>query len=204
MAPLEEREAQSQTSWKRLSQLRHTLLPGSLIEGFLVLLILGTLFALFWPIVRDGRGPIGDPIPKEPPVERNRVHNSAGFSIVVPPRWNCRQFGSSLLMAPMTPGKAVRRSKALLSVHFLGATSPSIPQGFIKTTVLGCEAYEGMSIVRKWTFDDGARSDYLLFLHHSKNWYHIQYTIAEERTTLPDIIKSYISTIEWSNRTPDP
>src|SRR4051812_35962545 len=86
--------------------------------------ICGLLSCCLWPIVRDARGPTGDPIPKEPPDEANRVHHPSGLSMIVPPDWDVAPAGP-LLMAPRNPGRYARRSRAMIVVSRLGRNRPS-------------------------------------------------------------------------------
>lgn len=177
------------------------------VEVVIIGLICGLLSCCLWPIVRDSRGPSGDPIPKQQPNESNRIRHPAGFSIVVPPNWVSRVNGS-IFMAPVSSGRYARRSKALINVANLGHDRPSGLESLRQTTSFGQEAYEGMKVVRSWTIDDGAWSEYELFLRHGADWYLVTYGIAEERTTLPDMIREYINTLSWeesrSGPRPDP
>jgi hypothetical protein len=154
------------------------------------------LSCCLWPIVRDSRGPAGDPIPRRPPDEANRLRHPAGFSMVVPPNWGSHVDGS-LLIAPLTPGRYARRSKALIAVSCLGRDEPPDLESMQRTLFLGREAYEEMRVVRRWTFDDGAWSEYRLYLRRGGDWYEVKYGITEERTTLPDAVRLYLDTLRW-------
>jgi hypothetical protein len=177
------------------------------IELAIIASIWGGLALLLWPIVRDSMGPTGEPIPSEPPDEANRIHHPAGFSMVVPPRWSTHVspaldvFPASLMMAPMSPGRRARRSKALIVVTSLGAGpgSASGLEGYQKVNFSGLEAHEMMAVTRQWTLDDGAWSEYDLYLRHGGNWYHVTYGLAAERTTLPPMIRRYIGTLRWDD-----
>jgi hypothetical protein len=172
---------------------RRSLLP-SRVELVIVALLCAGVSSCLWSVLRDARGPTGDPIPKQPPDEANRVHSPLGFSMVVPPDWNARITGS-LFMAPMSPGRYARRSKALIDVSYLGHETPSEVALSRKTRFLGEAAYEGMEVVRPWTFDDGAWSEYTLYARRGADWYEIRYGIAEERTTLPAMVRRYLNTL---------
>ena len=132
------------------------------VELAVVALICCPLTCCLWPIVRDSSGPAGDPIPRQSPNEANRLHHPAGFSIVVPPNWGSHVTNrlescpAVLFMAPLSAGRYARRSKALIVVSCIGNSRPSDLEGLQKTVFLGQEAYEGMRVVGKWTFDDGA------------------------------------------------
>jgi hypothetical protein len=168
----------------------------SIVELIVVALICGLLSCCVWPVVRDSRGPSGEPIPVLPPDEANRVHHPAGFSIVAPRNWGSHS-GGSLLMAPLSPGRYARRSKALLHVSWIGRDRPPGLEGLQAVGPAGQEAYEGMRVVRRWTFDDGAWSEYDLYLRHGEDWYVVRYGIAEERTILPEMVRRYIGTLRW-------
>ena len=121
-----------------------------------------------------------------------------GFSLVVPSNWDHRiSFNSGpLLLAPKTP--ALRPSiQALIVVTHLGHHQPEDLGLLRPTSFQGQEAYEGMRVVRRWTFDDGAWSEYTLYLPHDGDWYEIRYGIAEERTVLTSKIGQYLNTLRW-------
>jgi hypothetical protein len=54
-----------------------------------------------------------------------------------------------------------------------------------------------MRVVRPWTFDDGAWSEYTLYLKHDGECYEVRYGIAEERTRLPDEVRRHLKTHRW-------
>jgi hypothetical protein len=60
-----------------------------------------------------------------------------------------------------------------------------------------------MRVVRVDTFDDPPWSEYELVLGHDEDWYAVTYGIAEERTTLPDMVRRYIDTF-WAGSGPSP
>ena len=118
---------------------------------------------------------------------------------MVPPNWDHHiSFNSGpLVLAPETPGRYARRSKALIVITHLGHHRPEDLEHFSPTTFQGQEAYEGMRVVRPWSFDDGAWSEYTLFLAHDGDWYEVRYGIAEERTVLPSKVSQYLNTLRW-------
>jgi hypothetical protein len=67
----------------------------------------------------------------------------------------------------------------------------------------GREAYEQMTIVRAWSLDDGAFSEYRMYFLRGDDWYEIKYGIAEERTVLPAIIRQYLETLQWHTDVPE-
>jgi len=170
-----------------------------------VVLILIPICCVVWPVVRDARGPRGEPIPLHPPDERNRVHHPLGFSLVAPPNWDSRIILKSgpLLLTPKTPGRYARRSRALIVVTRLGNDQPADLERLEQTSFLSRSAYEGMQIVRPWTFDDGAWSEYTLYVTHGGDWYEIRYSIAEERTQLPGEVRRYLNTLRWDEAAGD-
>ena len=97
----------------------------------------------------------------------------------------------------LTPGRYARRSKASIVVTYLRRYRPPDLERLGKTSFLGQSAYEGMQVIRPWTFDDGARSEYTLYLTHDGDWYEIRYGIAEERTQLPGEVRQYLNTLRW-------
>jgi len=142
---------------------------------------------------------MGEAIPLHPPDEKNRVHHSLGFSLVAPPNWDSHIILNSgpLVLAPKTPGRYARRSKASIVVTCLRRYRPPDLERLGKTSFLGQSAYEGMQVNRTWTFDDGAWSEYTLYLTHDGDWYEIRYGIAEERTQLPGEVRQYLNTLRW-------
>lgn len=173
----------------------------TLVELAVVAGICGVLSCCLWPVVRDARGPAGDPIPNEPPDEANRVYRPLGLSIVVPPDWAVAPAGL-LVMAPQNPGRYARRSKAMIVVTPLGRGRPTGLENLRRTEFLGQEAYEGMRVVRAWSFDDGAWSEYTLDTRQGEDWYEIRYGIEEERTSLPEVIRRYLGTLRWEEGRP--
>jgi hypothetical protein len=173
--------------------------PSLLAQILVVLLILIPICCLVWPVVRDSRGPMGEAIPRQPPEEKNRVHHPLGFSLVVPPKWDSHIIlnGGPLVLAPMSLGKYARRSKASIVVTYLKRYRPPDIESLGKTSFLGQSAYEVMQVNRPWTFDDGAWSEYTLYLTHDGYWYEIRYGIAEERTQLPGEVRQYLNTLRW-------
>ena len=157
------------------------------VQSLVVVLILIPICCVVWPVVRDARGPRGEPIPRQPPDEKNRVHHPLGFSLVAPPNWDGHIIFNSgpLVLAPKTPGRYARRSKASSSSRAWDDHRPEDLERLRPTSFLGQSAYEGMQVIRPWTFDDGAWSEYTLYLTHDGDWYEIRYGIAEERTRLP-------------------
>ena len=170
-------------------------------ELVILAVIVGVL-AFLWSFVRDPNGPRGDPIPAQPPSEVNRQHNPLGFSIVMPVNWTCATTAGELAAVPRTHSRFSRRSKAMIVVSWAGRDRPTDIEDFQRTTFRGQKAYEVMRIMRRWTFDDGAFSEYTLYVRHADDWYKVRYGIAEERTTLPDIIRQYISTLQWDDDLP--
>ena len=181
-------------SWRQVLRI-------SWVELAIVALIIGVLNGCLWPIVRDARGPAGLPIPDRLPEESRRVRHPLGFSMVVPPDWNCH-IGGSLLMAPATPGRYARRSKALIVVARIGPDRPAGLGPRARTRFQGGEAYEGMRVVRPWSFDDGAWSEYTLDFRRGGHWYEVRYGIAEERQSLPPIVRRYLDTLRWGEGQP--
>lgn len=175
--------------------------PGSSFaaQSLIVVLILVALAWVVLPVVRDARGPAGDPIPARPPDERNRVRHPLGFSIVVPPDWDHHvgTDGGPLTLTPMTPGRTARRSRAMIVVTPLGSHRPEHLERLRPTSFQGREAFEEMRMVRPWTFDDGAWSEYTLSVSHDGDWYEVRYGIAEERTRLPGEVRRYLDTLRW-------
>lgn len=173
---------------------------GSFLAQLLVVaLILVPIIGLVVPVVRDARGPRGDPVPTQPPDETNRIHHPLGFSIVVPPCWDHRIGfdGGPLMLAPQTPGPDARRSRALIVVTPLGRHRPQDLGSLQPTSFDGHPALEGMRVVRPWSFDDGAWSEYSLYLKRAGVWYEVRYGIAAEQTHLPSAVRRYLETLRW-------
>jgi hypothetical protein len=163
-------------------------------ESIVVAIIVGCLVYLCRGI---SRGPRGDPIPKQPPNEANRVHRGP-LSIVVPPNWIMPS--QSFILAPHNPSGS--RSKALITLGGLGEDRPpDLPPSYRKIEFRGQVAYERMVVVRKRT-DEHPWSEYTLIFPHEGDWYQLIYGIAEERTALPVIIRQYLNTFCWDKEEP--
>jgi hypothetical protein len=172
------------------------------LELVIVALFCAFLFSSLWLALGDLTGPAGSPIPTQPPDETRRIHNELGFSMVAPPNWRAGSI-ASLVMAPMTPGRFARRSKALVVFERIGPHRPAGGEGWRETSFLGQKAYEMMKVVRHWTFDDGAWSQYSLQFPRAGDWYELKYAIADERTALPDMVRQYINTFRWDDNVPE-
>jgi hypothetical protein len=84
----------------------------------------------------------------------------------------------------------------------IGPDRPAGGEGWQEANFLGQKGYETMEVVRKWTLDDAAWSQYTLQFPHGKNWYELKYGIAEERTALPPMVRQYINTFRWEDSRP--
>ena len=160
-------------------------------EVLLVVVIFGCLAWFLWPIIR--MSPAGRAIPAFVPDESRRVVNADGYSIVLPPRWQCRHnlSGFGIIMCPESPIAA--RSTATIVLSQL--REPPALDGFTETHFDEHVAWERMDIVREWTIDDPPRSNYVLLIDHNGDWFRFEYSIAKSRTDLPKEIRSYIGTI---------
>ena len=178
---------------------------GRLAEFAIVAVIVTLLVVLLVPAVQQARnpnGPHGRMIPSAPPVESRRARNGAGVSIVLPENWELKPDGiagaeRTLFIYPRgTPG---RRLTALLQIQPLRDISFVDLSGFNATTFHGAQAYERMVVERQDTFDDPAWSRYTMYFLHREQWWVVEYGIALECDTLPDMIRQYIDTIRWED-----
>jgi hypothetical protein len=169
-------------------------------ELAIVLLIVGTQGFCVWSFIP--RGSFGLAVPTVPPDESRRHYFfKLGLSMVLPPDWESSSTGR-FLVTPRNPGPP-RRSRALIVVSSLGHHRPPGIEEMARVEFQGHEAYEQMMIVRAWSFDDGAFSEYTMYFPRGDDWYEIKYGIAEERTVLPAIIRQYLETLQWNTDVPE-
>lgn len=167
---------------------------------WLVVLVVPIILALIlYPAVQQARNPKGPPgqrIPTELPVEANLVRHPAGLSIIAPPNWDqMREFvpdePALFLAARGMPG---RRLTSLISIE--RCPQPALA-GLKKIDFHGDTAYEQTMIDRHHTLDDPASSHYDLYVDRGDQWWHVTFRTAGEMTELPLAIRAYIETIEF-------
>jgi hypothetical protein len=169
-------------------------------EVAIVLAFIAMWSCCLLPAVWNAERGLGRAIPEEPPEEYRRVYHPAGFSIVAPRNWEaCVR--SDLGLYPMSTRAG--RSKAWIKVQHVGWSPPPDLKAMRVVKFLGQEAYETMSVVREDSFDDPAWSEYRMYFQHEGRWYEIEYGVAEERTELPPIVRSYLNTLRWFEANPD-
>ena len=158
----------------------------------LLAFVCAVLGFLFWPFLKNR--PAGRPVPPFVSDEARRVENISGFSIIIPPRWECLRNSpeTGLFAIPWSPVAARSRATMILSEL---AEAPSLA-GFVRTEFKQSTAWECTEIVRKSTWDDPASSTYTLVIEQDGRWFQFGYSIADEMTELPTEIRSYIQTIQ--------
>jgi hypothetical protein len=165
--------------------------------GAAIGIVIGACLA--WPIISQGRA--GPRVPSKPPDERNRYVHPCGIAIVVPDGWEVGLAPSDMPHLTIWPHSPLpSRGRAGINIRLLDDKPDSID--FVKTSFQGTPAFEKMRIVRKWSHDDKALSDYTLFVERDNKWWEVSYYIDEERTELPAMIRQYLNTIRWSTTPP--
>lgn len=176
-----------------------------IVEYFIVVSIVGGLFALLYPAVKSARerpgrfspGPSGELIPVAAPQEANRIVHASGLSIIVPENWEqIRDHGPDvpfLWVAARVQG--FRRLTAWITIEKQEHLSEAILSGTARVTFQGYPAYERMEVEREDTFDDPASSRYSLYVDVAGEWWLIEFVVADEIRTLPHQIKAYIDSI---------
>jgi hypothetical protein len=164
---------------------------------FCVLVVLLALLTLEF-VTLTWLAPAGSASPSFVDDPSRRVHHADGFSILVPPNWerhgNEESFGIMLFPKSMIPS----RSSASISVSRARET-PDLGL-YTKTQFHGSEAWERMHVVRKYSFDDPAYSQYEMYFEHHRVGYMIQYSVAKETTELPESVRRYLNSIEFEDR----
>ncbi|QDU26495.1 hypothetical protein ETAA8_15730 [Anatilimnocola aggregata] len=172
------------------------------LEWLIVIAIPIGLFAILYPAVqltRNPKGPGGQRIPSDLPVEANRVRHPSGLSIVAPKNWDLApDFGPDTPFLSIGPrGIPGRRLKSLLLIE--GCDEPTLDR-FAKTHFQGQPAFDRTEIVRHDTFDDPAWSTYELYLEREGQWWHLKFGTTDELKELPPMIKKYLETVEFPQR----
>ncbi|WP_417384093.1 type II secretion system protein [Gimesia sp.] len=171
-------------------------------EILVVVLVIMGLSALVLPVVRRSRnpkGPHGRMIPVVAPNEQNRVAHPTGLSIIAPLNWDQSQ--TSVVHDPIlsisprgTPG---RRVKSLLYISKHNIPPEEELVHYSKLKFQNYPAYEKMAITREYMFDDGAQSEYDLYINRDGEWWHVNFLISDEMTALPAMMREYINTLQF-------
>lgn len=179
-------------------------------ELLVVILINVILIVLVYSAVeqvRDPNGPHGKMIPVSPPNEKNRFTYPARPSIILPPNWEIRhdkddaEFHSLLIW----PRCGMRRRPSFLPIGI--ETPPPEKEDLSKYKQVkfkGFPAYERMVITREDSFDDPARSDYVLYINRDGEWWHVSFLVSDEMTELPAMMRQYINTIRFPPKAIEP
>jgi hypothetical protein len=168
-------------------------------EWLVVALILGAQYSCIRVVVQSA-GPVGKAIPEMPPDEGDRVRHPLGFSMVVPPGWIHHTVGWQGVGEIRMFTHTNKRKHSDISITFVGHDAPVQLKGLRRTRFLGQEAYDRMVVLRPWTFDDGAWSQYTLYFRRGGDWYGVTYHMSEERTTVPPMIQRYLNTLRIDER----
>ena len=157
---------------------------------------------LWWPILTSPNfgKPLGRQIPTEPLDEANRVVHPQGFSIILPPGWESRTLGTPpwdagvILAHPrqLFPG----RSGAGIALMSYGKRelidlSESRPAWF-----QGKPAFERISTRPGVFLDSPPQFHYSLAFQRAGAWYELTYSLASDRTAIPQIIQQYFNTFQ--------
>ena len=151
-------------------------------------------FAYFLSVVVNSlpRGPAGDWIPEDPPDEKDRVHNGAGYSIVIPKNWFARlgepdTYG--ILASPLP--KHGGRLKA--GIHVQRFDVEQTVYGFTPFRFQGSPAHL-RSFHRESTFDDPDYTSFEIVFERDGRWYVIVYGVQDALDTLPPPVLRYLET----------
>ena len=190
--------------------------PKRILEGLIVIAIVGGTIAILRPAIRAARdasrfpdGPYGELIPTDAPQESRRIHHATGFSIVIPPNWELYEMPRDWELYDQTPVVQIvarhrgggMRFRSLIAVEQVAPTVTEIASRK-KIDFHGHVGYEKeMCVQREYTFDDPAWSSYSLFVDVSGKWWLITFGLAKERDTLPPEIAAYIEAIRFNEST---
>lgn len=137
-------------------------MPSGSIQ-VIVVAIACILLLLVYPAineVQNPRGPLGQPIPADPPRDANRIRNASGVSIVLPENWESAQYEDGYEMRIFPRWTSGRLPTVISAEPFI--PPPSIAPLFQRTDFQGREAYETCVVTRESSFDDPASSCYTL------------------------------------------
>ena len=163
------------------------------VAGIILAFVSGFVWFVVNSIERPD-GPLGSPIPTEPPDEANRVHHPSGISLVLPPYWLLSRHDFFDARPRDIPG---RRSKAFIVITSNGSSAQHDTAGWSSVLFQGQPAKERMVVEREYTLDDGALSCYSLWFQRSGRTYLVKYGLAEERTELPAMVRKYLETMTF-------
>lgn len=172
-------------------------------ELLVVVLINVVLIALLVPAVQQARGPAGPhgkKIPDSAPQEENRINHPSGLSIIAPPNWKNRW--EMVTEAPeicINPHGSMRRRDHSQILIWRNQSLPEKDElpSFKHIEFQGFSAYEKMEIKREDSFDDPAHSVYELYIDRDGVVWNIVFSVSEEITHLPAIMRKYIDTIRF-------
>ena len=174
-------------------------------ELAIVVAIIGAMLLVLYPAIQSSRnpkGPHGETYPSSPPDEANRIVHPTGLSIVAPENWDqVSDMGRDIpFLRVAARGAPGRRLKSIIMVSQCG-TDPdeAVLAACTKITFQGTEAYEACTVTREDSFDDPARSNYVLYFERNGTWWQINFLVADRMTQLPDSIRQYIETIRLPN-----
>ncbi len=171
-------------------------------EFILVPVILGGLFALFYPAVesvRNPQGPYGAMYPAAVPDEINRITSRDGLSIITPRNWDLADDGLGGLRIAAR-GAPLRRLKSIISIR--ECSPPPEPHRLERCRKIQFQqhvAYEICEVSRTDSFDDPASSSYDLYFERDGKWWNVNFLVADAITELPDSVRQHINTIRVSS-----
>ena len=64
-----------------------------------------------------------------------------------------------------------------------------------RSTFQGESAWEYCRVTKKYTFDDGARSEYDLYFERDQVWWNVHFLVADTMKELPESIRQYLDSI---------
>ncbi len=85
----------------------------------------------------------------------------------------------------------------MITVTYLGESfDETIAKKLEQSIFQGQDSWEMFRITKSYTFDDGARSEYDLFFKREQRWWHINFLVADEITSLPGAIRQYLESFK--------
>lgn len=170
-----------------------------LIRLAVALMIIIALTQLL-PILRSMRNPNGPPgevFPTSLPNENNRIYHPLGFSIVAPENWEQRPIDNlSLPYLQIYARVNYGRLKSMITItKWDRKPDASMLEPCTHSTFQGESAWEYCRVTKKYTFDDGARSEYDLYFERDQVWWNVSFLVADTMKELPESIRRYLDTI---------
>jgi len=175
------------------------------LEIAVVLVVMTIGVVLFYKVkrvedqYRNPKGPAGDSIPAESPDEANRIVHASGLSIIAPQNWDqIRDRGPDVefLCIAARNRQLHKRLRSFITISEADQPTPATLSDYVAVAFQGSSAYECLRVDREYSFDDGARSSYSLYVNAEGRWWYIEWRVAETIREMPPQIKEYLDTIK--------